>query len=109
MIKVNVEVNYKAWHEGISNWGKYMKYLCQKDKMLCANTKCLNSKGNRSKWSRKNGYGSWTYTEGEYKDCAVVRMIGKLEVTTVIGIDNASEIKVKEWKMKATSKVKCKR
>merc|ERR1712150_54754 len=78
------------------NFGKYMSYLCQKNKMICANDHCINEKHKRAKWSKKNWYGKWDYTQGDFKTCAVVRMIGNLEVTTTVPIDSAKEMKFKD-------------
>ena len=76
--------------------GKYFTYLRQKDTLVCANKDCLNDKQKRSKWAKKKWNGSWICTEGNFEKCAVVRRIGKLEVTTSVRIDNASEIRFKE-------------
>ena len=76
--------------------GKYMSYLCQPNLMICANEQCLNDKHKRSKWSKKKWYGGWNYTEGNYKRCAIVRMIGKLEVTTTVPIDSANQMLFKD-------------
>ena len=70
--------------------GKYFTYLRQKDALVCANKDCLNNKQKRAKWAKKNWHGAWVCTEGDFENCAVVRRIGKLEVTTSVHIDNAT-------------------
>ena len=76
--------------------GKYFTYLRQKDALVCANKDCLNDKQKRAKWAKKNWHGAWVCTEGNFENCAVVRRIGKLEVTTSVHIDNAMEIRFKD-------------
>lgn len=80
------------------NCREYMRYLREKNTMVCANAKCLNTKGDRAKWSKKKCNGRWKYTQGEYKTCAVVCMIGELEVTPTVAVEqmNKNEIKLKE-------------
>ena len=64
--------------------------------MICANEQCLNDKHKRSNWSKKRWHGGWNYTEGNFKTCAIIRMIGKLEVTSSVPIDHANQILFKD-------------
>lgn len=86
----------KKWKVPPRTMGKYMSYLCNPNQMLCGNEQCLNDKHKRSKWSKKKWHGGWIYTEGDYKSCAIIRMIGKLEVTSSVPIDSANQMLFKD-------------
>ena len=89
----------KKWQKAPSmcSCGQYIKYMFQADKLVCANENCLKPGGNRASWSKPSCNCCWKYTNGDYKTCAVVRMIGNLKVGNLeVGDDTANQIKFKE-------------
>ena len=75
---------------------EYIQYLFTKKKLVCANPQCVNPRGNRSRWSKKRCNCCWKYSNGDYNTCAVVSMIGDLDIGDSMGVKRSYEMKRKE-------------
>jgi hypothetical protein len=90
----------KKWNKApnMFDCGNYMEYMSDKNKLVCGNEQCFNSRMDRSAWSKKACFG-WKYTEGNYRTCADVLMLGSLNITRSVSVANetmsGNEIKFK--------------